>query len=218
MIEEIVAPYVKNVWKRDKLPVDQNALLTMDVFSRQMTQAVLDTLQKEGILLSRIPAGMTHMYQVLNFTVNDYAKRFMKKKFNEWYTNHLQQQYDEGKEVEQIKVNLILIILKPVHAKQLVDFYNDMTTPEGEQAISSGQSAARIPNALKNGETCLEPLDPFADIDPLVGELSVEQDDSNILQIDNVSFNICRPKMKTIPVNRSGSLKMEMFLMLQLKN
>ena len=58
-----------------------------------------------------------------------------------------------------------------------------MTTPEVEQAISSGWSAAGITNALKNGETCLEPLDPFASIDPLVSEPSVEQGDSNILQI-----------------------------------
>ena len=30
----------------------------------------------------------------------------------------------------------------------------------------------------------MEPLDPLADIDPLVSEPSVEQDDNNILQID----------------------------------
>ena len=59
-----------------------------------------------------------------------------------------------------------------------------MTTPDGEQVIPRGWKAAGITNALKNGETCLEPLDPFADIDPLVSEPSVEQDDSNILQID----------------------------------
>ena len=59
-----------------------------------------------------------------------------------------------------------------------------MTIPEGEQVISSGWSAVGMTNALKNGETCLEPLDPFADIDPLVSEPSIEQDDSNILQID----------------------------------
>ena len=59
-----------------------------------------------------------------------------------------------------------------------------MTTPNGEQVIPSGWSAAGITNALKNGKTCLEPLDPFADIDPLVSEPSAEQDDSNILQID----------------------------------
>ena len=50
-----------------------------------------------------------------------------------------------------------------------------MTRPEREQVISSSWSAAGITNALKNGETCFEPLDLFAD---------VEQDDSNILQID----------------------------------
>ena len=59
-----------------------------------------------------------------------------------------------------------------------------MTTPEGEQVIPSGWSAEGIANALKNGETCLEPLDLLANIDPLVSEPSVEQDDSNILQID----------------------------------
>ena len=58
-----------------------------------------------------------------------------------------------------------------------------MTTTEREQVISSGLSAAGITNALKNGETCLEPLDPFADIDPLVSESSVKQDDGNMLQI-----------------------------------
>ena len=59
-----------------------------------------------------------------------------------------------------------------------------MTASEGEQVISSGWSAAGVTNALKNGETCVEPLNPFANIDPLVSEPSVEQDDSNILQID----------------------------------
>ena len=81
MIKEIIAPYVKNARKRDKLPVDQKALLIMDVFSGQTTQAVLDTLQKGDILLSRVPAGVTHIYQVLDLTVNGYAKRFMEKKF-----------------------------------------------------------------------------------------------------------------------------------------
>ena len=44
MIEEIIAPYVKNVWERNKLPVDQKAFPTMDVFLEQMTQAILYTL------------------------------------------------------------------------------------------------------------------------------------------------------------------------------
>ena len=37
---------------------------------------------------------------------------------------------------------------------------------------------------MKNGENCLEPLNLFADIDPLVKDPSVEQDNSNMLQIN----------------------------------
>ena len=92
---------------------------------------------------------------------------------------------DEVKEVEQIDFKLTLATLKPIYAKWLVDFGNHMTIPKGEQVISSAWSAAGITNALKKGETCLEPLDLFADIDPLVREPSVEQDGSNILQIGN---------------------------------
>ena len=62
-----------------------------------------------------------------------------------------------------------------------MDFYNHMTTTEREQVTSSGSSAAGIITALKNGETCLESLDPFADIDPLVSEPSAKQDDGNML-------------------------------------
>ena len=82
-----------------------------------MTQTVLDTLQKEETSISRVPAGMTHIYQVLDLTVNGYAKRFVKKKFNEWYTKQVQQQLDEGKEVEQIEVKLTLTTVKPIHVK-----------------------------------------------------------------------------------------------------
>ena len=61
-----------------------------------------------------------------------------------------------------------------------------MTTPEGEQVTSSGwiTNVSGFTNALKNGQTCLEPLEPFPDFDPLVSEPSIEQDDSNMLQFD----------------------------------
>ena len=154
----------------------------MDDFSGQMTQAVLDTLQKEDVLFSRVPAGMTHIYWVLDLPVN--ARRFMKKKVNEWYIIQVWQKLDESKEVEQFEFKLTLSTLNPIPAKWLVDSYNHMAAPEGKHVISSGWSAAGITNALKNGETCLEPLDLFADIDPLVSKSSVEQDDGNMLQIE----------------------------------
>ena len=65
---------------------------------------------------------MIHIYQVLDLTLNKYAKRLMKKKFNEWYTNQVRKWLHEGKGVEQIEVKLSLTTLKPIHAKWLVDF------------------------------------------------------------------------------------------------
>ena len=108
----------------------------------------------------------------------------MKIKKGKWQKLQERGQKSEGKEVEQIEVKLTLTTLKPIHAKWLVDFYNHMTTPDWEQVISSDWSAAGITNALKNWKTCLEPLDPFADIDPLVSKSSVEHHDSNILQTE----------------------------------
>ena len=108
-IEEIIAPYVKNVRKRDKLPVDQKVLLIMDVFSGQMTQAVLGTLLRENILLSQVPVGMTLAHQILDLTVNGYAKRFTKKNS----MNGIPIKYDESlmkvKKLNKSKLNSLLL-------------------------------------------------------------------------------------------------------------
>ena len=96
----------------------------------------------------------------------------------------------------------------------LISTWPHMTSPEGEQSISNGLRAAGITNALKNGETCLEPLDSFADIDPLVSKHSIEQDGGNIFQIEEGLIQHLSPKMKRILATWSGRLKMKMFLML----
>ena len=88
-----------------------------------------------------------------------------------------------------------------------------MTTPERKKVISSGWSAAGFSNALKNGKTCLETLDPFADINPLVSEM-LNKMKVICSKSTKVLFNICLPKIKRIPATRSRSLKIEMFLML----
>ena len=59
--------------------------------------------------------------------------------------------------------------------------------------------STEITNALKNGETCLEPLDSFADIDPLVSEPSVEQDNSNIPQTDEDLIQYLSSKHENSP-------------------
>ena len=54
----------------------------MDVFTGQMTTAVLGSYKENNVLFVNVPANMTNYYQPLNLTVNSYAKWYMKNKFN----------------------------------------------------------------------------------------------------------------------------------------
>ena len=53
-------------------------------------------------------ANVISIFQPLDLTVNCYAKRYYKKIFNEWYTDQVFQQLDDGKDLEGINVKLKL--------------------------------------------------------------------------------------------------------------
>ena len=112
-IEEILKPYIKQVIERDNLPIDQTALVIMDVFKVQVTPVVLDLYKESNIVVVLIPANMTNHLQPQDLTVNGYVKRFMRAKFNSWYSSQLRRQLDEGKQLQDIDDPLRLSILKP---------------------------------------------------------------------------------------------------------
>ena len=167
-IEEILKPYIKQVIERDNQPIDQRALVIMDVFKGQVTPMVLDLYKESNIVVVLVPANMTNHLQPLDLTVNGYVKRFMRAKFNSWYSSQLRRQLDEGKQLQDIDVPLRLSILKPFHAEWLVDCYNHTTTTAGRNIILSGWKSAGIMEILQAGTDGLESLDPFNDIDPLI--------------------------------------------------
>ena len=49
LIEEILKPYINKIIKQENLPVDQKSLVIMDVFTGQMTTAVLDMYKENTI-------------------------------------------------------------------------------------------------------------------------------------------------------------------------
>ena len=57
------------------------------------------------------------------------------KKFTLWYARQVKSGLDKGKKIEEIDISMKLSILKPLHAKLLIDLYNYMTSPDG-QAVS----------------------------------------------------------------------------------
>ena len=62
----------------------------------------------------------------------------MMKKFTNWYRDQVTQTMDKGQELEQIEIPLKLSIVKPLHAKWLIEMYNEMTSADGKQVCLKG--------------------------------------------------------------------------------
>ena len=95
---------------------------------------------------------MTYLLQPLDLTVNGYVKKFTSRKFSEWYSSQVMKQLDDGKELHDINIDLRLSKLKPLHAEELVELYNHMSTAEDQKMIHSAWKASKITEAIKVGK------------------------------------------------------------------
>ena len=137
-------------------------MLIMDVLKGQMTNPVKEILKKNNIVLQKVPANLTYLFQPLDVQggPNSYAKKFKKKKFTLWYADQVQRAMDAGKSMGEIDLDLKLSVLKPLHASWL-------TSPAGRAVSLKGWKVAGITEAVGNGISGLPSLDPLHDIDPL---------------------------------------------------
>ena len=108
----------------------------------------------------------------------------MRKKFSEWYTKQVDNALQAGIKLENINIDFKLTIMKPLHAKWIVEYYNLMTSSEGTDIVINGWKKAGIYDAVKNGLTSLPSIDPFIEIASLVDCLH------NIDEVVNVSEEI----------------------------
>ena len=125
---------------------------------------------------------MVKYYQPLDLTVNGYAKRFWKGKFTEWCSSQVRAYLDNGVSIDDIEVGLQLSKI----LQSILQFYNHMTTSKGKEIIDSGWKAAGISDAVKLGSSKLLPIDPFHDIDPMLGDES-ESSNRHLLALCDVT-------------------------------
>ena len=111
---------------------------------------------------------MTKYYQSLDLTVNREAKRFLKRRFVDWYSYQISSQLGEGRLLESVQVPLKLSIIKPIHAGGLAEFYNNMISTEGKKYIYSRWRTAGITDVVQIGKANLPSIDPLNDLDPLL--------------------------------------------------
>ena len=173
-LEEIILPYIRQ--ERERLGCEnQKALLIFDVFRGQTTNRVVELLEENHILATKVPPNMTNLYQPLDLSVNKAAKDFTRKKFSEWYTRQLTNGIKNGLELDDIDIDYRLSVLKPLHATWLISLYDHMNTEEGMKVTASGWKKSGIFDAITKGSSELPSLDPFDDICPLM-EVIQEQE------------------------------------------
>ena len=101
-MNKIIIPYVERERDRLDLPESQPALLIMDVFKGKMTDAVRKILKDNNIIIEKVPANLTYLFQPLDVQggPNGYVKRMMKNKFTLWYANQIDQALEAGESLE----------------------------------------------------------------------------------------------------------------------
>ena len=186
-LKKIVAPYVDNERCQLKLPKEQKALMVMDLFTGQMTEDVVKQYQDNNILIVNVPRNMTKYYQPLDLTVNGYCKKFLKRKFTQWYSAEVTRQLANKVALEDVQVKLQLTKRKPLQAGWIIEFFNEITTSKGSELIGSGWNASGIKDAIKLGTEKLSSLDRFEELDHMI----IETEDISRLTVLRMTAIAC---------------------------
>ena len=111
---------------------------------------------------------MTHLFQPLDLTVIKAAKNYKKQKFSDWFTRQINAGLENGQELDDIEIDYPLSVLKPLHPKWLISFYNYMTTTKGQEVISNRWKRSGIYDSIILASSKLPALESFSDICPLM--------------------------------------------------
>lgn len=76
---------------------------------------------------------MKYLLPLFDISVNKIAtKIFMKQKFSDWFTRQITIGLGNGQELDDVKFDYRLSVLKPRNAKWLISLYDYMISPEGK--------------------------------------------------------------------------------------
>ena len=171
--KEIILLYVKT--KRERLGLEtQPALLRMMSFEDKQLPSFWTCLTVTTFWQRRYHRTW-HVFQSLDLASNKFVKDFMKGMFSTWFSKQISLWLENSVEVDGIEVDYRLSVLKPLHAKWLVQLYNHMSNDEGKEIVANGWKKAGIFDTTKLGSSGLPSLDPFADICPMTKSLQLRE-------------------------------------------
>ena len=146
-IEKIILPYLTEKKKELKLRNDQRALCIFDNFKGQLTDDVLQLLERNNIDIVFVPANCTDRLQPLDLSVNKPAKDFLRDKFQQWHSDQIFDQLnDDLSLVANAVTKFPLHVMKPLVLKWMEELQSYMLTHP--DIIKNGFQAAGITDVL----------------------------------------------------------------------
>lgn len=118
----IIVPYVQEKRKQLRLADSQSALVILDEFKGQTTDAVLNLLRQNDIEYVLVPPNCTDRLQPLDVSINKPVKDFLRRKFTDWYAEKIVAQQDSGTATQP--VDMKLSIMKPIGAKWMIEAFD----------------------------------------------------------------------------------------------
>ena len=143
-IDEIILPYVER--QRDTFDDTTAALVIMDNFKGQITDSVNSLLEDNNIQVALLPASATDLLQPMDI---EQAKDFLKRRFEQWYSDEVTKQLEGVEDIESVEVqpvDMCSAAMKVLTAKWLVEMGEYLS--ENPQIVVNGFRHAGISAAL----------------------------------------------------------------------
>ena len=150
-VHNIILPYAKLIRKL-KQDDSASALVIMDNFKGQVTDAIHMLLEENNIFVALLPANTTNLLQPLDIAVNKPAKNYLWQQFQDWYSKQISEQL-EGQDMANAvleSVDLSLPSMKELGAKWLTGMAEYLAA--NPQFMVNGFTRSGITHALDHND------------------------------------------------------------------
>ena len=179
--ENILVPYIRKTRELINVSESSPGLLIMDNFKGQVTTAIFDLLERNNIHTCLLPANTTDLLQPLDVAVNKPAKDLLRRKFQEWYSEQISDQLQDGQELSSFELDPIALglpMMKEAVAGWLVEMFEYFQ--ENPQIIVNGFLRTGICKALDSNNGSGDDYTDASDGDDAESEFDDEIEDAEI--------------------------------------
>ena len=107
-----------------------------------------------------IPHNLVRRSELLDLSVNKAAKGYVFEMCNTWMVNEISKQLKEDIAPADLKVSLVLLVIKTLHVKRIVDLYHHKKADK--QIIVNSVRAAGKSEAIEKDQYIMEKVkNPF---------------------------------------------------------